>query len=164
MRPLATVEGHDPLGGPFHGPFPPDLRSAVPCGRPSEVWEEHGMATDETAGTPQPYSGSIQLDYIKSNLFRVIHVDGAHGGLHPGGSIIHMALFSERNAIPKTETFDVKDGVIGERTGHEGREALIREVEVDALMTISTARALRTWLDDKISAAEALAGMQKSDK
>lgn len=122
------------------------------------------MATDETPGTPPPYSGSIQLDYIKSNFFRVIHVDGAHGGLHPGGRIIHMALFSERNAIPKSETFDVEAGVIGEKTGQDGREALIREVEVDALMTISTARALRSWLDEKIAAAENIAGMQKDDE
>ena len=45
----------------------------------------------------------LEFDFIKSNFFRVIKADGAFGGISPNGSI-HMALYSERSAIP-TKTF-----------------------------------------------------------
>jgi hypothetical protein len=42
----------------------------------------------------------IAFEYIKSNLFRVIHADGAIGGVTPSGNL-HLAFFSERPAIPR---------------------------------------------------------------
>ena len=75
----------------------------------------------------------IAFDYIKSNFFRVIHADGAFGGLAPNGNI-HMALFSERQAIPTKVVYSVEGTGIGPEISdkREEREALVREVEVDA--------------------------------
>ena len=99
---------------------------------------------------------SLTFDYMKSNLFRVIRVDGAHGGITPKGAI-QMALFSERQAIPKQETYNVEStGKLGGITRKEARDAVIREVEIEALMELDVAKALRSWLDDRITFIEGL--------
>jgi len=98
----------------------------------------------------------VAFDYIKSNFFRVIHIDGVHGGISPKLNMIQMALFSERQAIPQSEKFALKKGQLGEIESKKTREAIIREVEVEALMDIGAAKALRQWLDEKIQLHEKL--------
>jgi hypothetical protein len=98
----------------------------------------------------------VVFDYIKSNFFRVIHIDGVHGGISPKLNMIQMAFFSERQAIPQTEKFALKKGQLGEIESRKTREAIIREVEVEALMDIDAAKALRQWLDEKIQLREKL--------
>ena len=94
--------------------------------------------------------GTISFDYIKSNQFRVIRVDGVHGGLAPKAHVIQMAFFSERRPIPKKETFRLKQGQLGKQIAKEERDAIIREVEVEALMDLETAKAVSKWLEEKI--------------
>ena len=96
----------------------------------------------------------LSFDYIKSNMFRVVHVDGAHGGMAPNGHTIQMALFSERIPIPKTETYELKEGKLGKRKALTKRDALVREVEIETLMDISTAKRIVEWLNDKIGEVE----------
>lgn len=98
----------------------------------------------------------INFDYIKSNYFRVIHVNGAHGGFGPKENMIQMALFSERNAIPKKETYAIDKGKLAGLKKSEGRDAVVREVEVEAIMDFDTAIALRDWLINKIEVIEQL--------
>jgi len=98
----------------------------------------------------------VSFDYIKSNQFRVVHVDGAHGGIAPSGHIIQMALFSERAPIPKRETYKLARGALGDRIAREQRDAIIREVEVETLMDLNTAKRIVDWLKDKIDMAEKL--------
>ena len=43
---------------------------------------------------------SVKFHYIKSNSFRVLHVDGSLGGITPGRNIF-VSLFSERGALPQ---------------------------------------------------------------
>ena len=100
--------------------------------------------------------GKINFDYIKSNQFRVVRVDGAHGGIAPNGHTIQMALFSERAPIPKRETYKLEQGKLGERTAVEQRDALIREVEIEALVDLNTARRIVNWLQDKSDMAAKL--------
>jgi hypothetical protein len=102
-------------------------------------------------------SGTLGFDYIKSSHFRVIHVDGVHGGVRPSGRSIHMALFSERNAIPQHEDYRVQDGRLGEKVRSDGRESIVREVEVDAILDLNAARVIRDWLTNMIVVAEAAA-------
>lgn len=96
----------------------------------------------------------VSFDYIKSNYFRVIRVDVAHGGVTPKGNMIQMALFSERQSIPKKETFALENGQLGERTGIEKREAIIREVEIEMIMDLPTAKSISSWFREKIELAE----------
>lgn len=98
----------------------------------------------------------VRFHYIKSNYFRIVHVDGAYGGITPGGDI-SINFYSERNPIPQITAHIIKpDGRLGEEIPEEKitRNGIIREVEVGAVLDLSTAKALITWLQDKIEVIE----------
>ena len=106
----------------------------------------------------------IAFDFIKSNYFRVIRADGAFGGIAPNGSI-HMGLYSERHPIPTK----IVHGVVKDAESHsllgaeitskrEVRKSIVREMEVDAVMDITQALALRQWLDDRINQYQQIVG------
>jgi hypothetical protein len=101
----------------------------------------NGMAEDE-----------IEFYFEKSHFFRVVHVDGVVGGLSPDNRLIHMSVFSERAPVPKKTVHSIIDGVLGREIleRREGKPGAFREVEVDLVLSLDTAVALRTWLDDKI--------------
>jgi hypothetical protein len=106
----------------------------------------------------------LEFDFIKSNFFRVIKADGAFGGLTGNGSL-HMALYSERNAIPTKTVHKVMAGGLGPeiREKREGRKAVVREVEIDVTMDIGVAIVLRNWLDEKITQFQKLIGPIPTD-
>lgn len=96
----------------------------------------------------------VTFDYIKSNHFRVIHANGAWGGLTILGEI-HMALYSERNAIPQQAVYELgSESGLGPEIEAERvqRPAIVREVEVSVMMSVDLARSLITWLQDKVEA------------
>ncbi len=94
--------------------------------------------------------GKMRFDYIKSNQFRVIHADGVHGGIVPNCRFIQMAFFSERAPIPKWEEFKLDAGRLDAKIGAKKRNAVVREVEVELLMTVEAAKAVHTWIGEKI--------------
>ena len=98
--------------------------------------------------------GTIKFDYIKGTQFRVVHVDGIHGGVSPNGRFIQMAIFSERAPIPKREVFKLDAGKLGDKIATEQRNAVVREVEVELLMSIDTAKSICTGMDEKIKLIE----------
>jgi hypothetical protein len=92
--------------------------------------------------------GKVNFDYIKGNLFRVIHVDGAIGSITPQ-AMIHAALYSERPAIPQRLVHWLNpDGSLGERIEEETatRGAVVRELEADLMMSVGVAESLANWL------------------
>lgn len=110
--------------------------------------------------TTQPGAGAsnereeVGIKYVKANFFRVIHADGAWGGISPKGDI-HIALYNERAAIPDISRLVVApDGKVLEPETFEAASKLVREVEADVIVDLGTARALRAWLDNKIAALE----------
>jgi hypothetical protein len=108
----------------------------------------------------------VRFHFIKSASFRVIHADGAWGGLTPQGNI-HMALYNERNPIPQLIAHKINpSGSLGKEIKEEriARNGLVREVEVDVIMNLPTARALDTWLQEKIKSAEEVIESQKEKK
>lgn len=92
--------------------------------------------------------------YIKSKQFRVIHANGALGGITPNHEI-HMALFNERNPIPKEICHKIEDGRLGEEITRDTKSGIIREIEIDAMMSLRTAKSLVKWLQEKIEQLEA---------
>ena len=99
----------------------------------------------------------VRFDYIKSNNFRVIRVDGVHGGATPRADGVQIAFFSERTAIPTSEEFPIAaDGKLGKRTHVEQRDAVVREVEVEAILSIEMAKQLEGWLHEKIEQIAAI--------
>ena len=106
----------------------------------------------------------VAFDYLKSNQFRVAHVDGVIGGITPSG-FIHFAVFSERPSIPRHVVNQVtKDGKVGPEIPSlmENRGSIVRELEVDLIMSSQVAVLLRDWLNGQIDALEELKG--KVDK
>jgi hypothetical protein len=104
----------------------------------------------------------VKFDYIKSNSFRVVHADGAWGGVTPSQNIF-MALYSQRAPIPQQTSHEVlTGGQLGSeiRDQRVARDAIIREVEVGVQMDLGVARALVDWLHEKIEVLEKLTSEQ----
>lgn len=102
-------------------------------------------------------AGRIRFDYIKSNYFRVIHIDGVFGGNAPRAGLIHMAIWNERWPIPKQSTFEFNpNGQLGKEIEEERvtRDAIVREVECLLIMDITNAKVIRDWLNEKIANLE----------
>jgi hypothetical protein len=119
---------------------------------------------DEPKSDPQSEK-KLQFHFIKSNHYRVIHVDGAHGGLTPRGQIF-IALYSERVPIPEMIVHGVAENrltgeLLAERKSKRG---IVREVEAGVVMDLGAAQALHEWLGKKVAELEnALAARDKGE-
>ena len=101
------------------------------------------------AATPEP--AKVVIEYIKSQLFRVVHADGAIGNVTPSGNI-HIAFYSERSAIPRLMIHPrTENGTLGDPIPEQTvvRPGLIREMDVDIVLSPSGVDALLTWLQDR---------------
>ncbi len=97
---------------------------------------------------------TINFFHEKGNFFRVIHVDGAIGGLTPTRDIF-MSLYSQRVAIPKVIEHQLSlDGQVGGELKREGKNGIFRELEVGIVLTPTTARQIATWLNQQATLAE----------
>jgi hypothetical protein len=105
--------------------------------------------------------GEIHFEYIKSNSFRVVHVDGIHGGPTPDGNSIHMAMFNERLPISQEEIYSISsEGKLGALKSKVSRKGIVREVEVSAILSLKAARALHGWLVAMLAKAEQIADVR----
>lgn len=107
----------------------------------------------------------VVISYFKSNFFRVVHADGAWGGLSPQGDI-HVSFYNERAAIPDTSklVFSQKTGQLVKPEEFEASSKFVREIEVDVVVDLGTAVKLRTWLDEKITALQLLIEQAQEEK
>jgi hypothetical protein len=113
--------------------------------------EKSAMADEQP--NPLLRQGELEFDFEKSNYFRVIHVDGFFGGVAPATQLLHLAVFNERQPIPKKVFHPVKDGILQPEImeKRETRAGLFRELEADLVISLETAMSLRAWLDEKIT-------------
>lgn len=118
--------------------------------------------TDETQeGTNV---SELTLQYTKSVLCRVIHVDGAWGGITPQGAI-QMDLYSQKHEVPASTTYDVlKEDPSSQRSNLKEKRTVnrgfVREVEVEVIMSPEVARTLKTWLEERLAMLEAAQAKQ----
>ena len=108
----------------------------------------------EKDATEEPVNASNQerevtFTFMKSNFFRVIHADGAWGGVSPRGDI-HITFYNERGAIPDKSIVTLSDSGEVKRERNERSSAIVREVEADVIVDLPTAMQLHAWLTDKI--------------
>ena len=111
------------------------------------------MAEDDlaTIGT-QAAPGEVAFDYVKDSDFRVVWADGIIGGVTPSRHI-HFALFSERPAIPRRVVHKVDgNGVLGDPVPEKmiSRNAIIREMSYDVIMSAETALNIGNWLISQV--------------
>lgn len=103
----------------------------------------------------------IKADYIKSNFFRVVHVDGVYGGVTPSGHI-HMDVWNDRQPIPRSsvnilvERGDGPPELAEDMSRRESRSGIVREVEAGLTMDIDMARQMAKWLTEKANELERL--------
>jgi len=108
----------------------------------------------------------LKTHFIKSNFFRVVHADGAWGGITPQGNI-QMELWSERQPIPTLAVYPVADdGTIGDESVHqrEIKEGTVREVEVGVVLNLFTAKSLIKWLQERVDFLEGMAQLNKPEE
>ena len=66
-----------------------------------------------------------------------------------------MSFFSERSPIPQTLTHDITpQGNLGEETNRQVKSGVVREVEVEVIVDLATAKGMLGWLETHISAIE----------
>lgn len=97
---------------------------------------------------------SLEILYTKSNACRVVHADGAYGGVTPTLNI-YMALYSQHNATPDATTlrFDRAAKVAKEEI-RTPTHPWVREIESEVIMSRDTALALRDWLNGRLDVAD----------
>ena len=108
-------------------------------------------------------SKQVRFHYIKSNEFRVIHVDGAHGGITPRGNIF-AALYSVRAPIPQMTVHNLKtDGTLDDEVERKVRDGIVNEVEVGVMFDLASAEAFHAWLEEKIAKLKEMQAKVKKD-
>ena len=68
-----------------------------------------------------------------------------------------MAMYSERPAIPREMVHKINpDGTLGEIIQEQtvAREGIVREMEVDVLMSVDVAKSIKNWLDEQFEKVE----------
>lgn len=105
---------------------------------------------EESIGT------TIAAEFRRTALTRVVHVDGAWGGLTPSGHVL-MALYSERSEMPESTLYDVgSDGSASQLDAPKTIGGITRDIEIEAIMSVLVAKSLVTWLENKIADAETI--------
>lgn len=96
----------------------------------------------------------IKIDYIFSEGYNPTYVNGAFGGLNPHGEII-INFFFERNALPKSQTYAIKeDGTLGDLIQKEDTRTIVRFVSNGITLNYDSAKAIHEWLGDRIKDLE----------
>jgi hypothetical protein len=95
---------------------------------------------------------SVKFHFIKSNFFRVVHADGAIGGLTPSRQIF-ISVYNERAAIPKVIEMNISpDGHLGKEISRESKEGLVREMEMGIILNGHAAELLAETLLESVKA------------
>ena len=113
----------------------------------------------ENEEQPSPEQTKICFNYIKSNHFRVVHCDGAIGTPTPQGNIA-ASFFSERLPIPQQTTQMLEpDGKLSTELLDQRvqRDGIVREVEVEMVMSAEVAESVAKWLTDRVAAIRRIA-------
>ena len=106
------------------------------------------------AADPDSAPKTIGFHYIKAPSFRDLHVDGMIGGVTPKG-LLHLACYAERHAIPTMVTQEIDAvGKLGREIDVLSRGGIVRELQADLFMDLTTAESLRDWLEQAIKASK----------
>ena len=115
------------------------------------------MSYETPKGTPGA-APQLQIHFIKGTCFRVVHANGVwYGGDNQGN--IHMTFFNERSPIPKMMVInlDERGAVLGEDLSkRESKQGIVREMEVDIVLSIPAALDLYKTLGENIKAIQSV--------
>ncbi len=101
----------------------------------------------------RPVAGDkLTGSFLRSQFCRVIQVDGVFGGLTPQGTLA-VALYSQYATLPSQITYEATQQGTPKEVSRVGEPTLTWEVEVEAMLSIETARSLRDWLNRQLEQA-----------
>jgi hypothetical protein len=96
--------------------------------------------------------------YIFKDDYNPKYVNGAQGGFSPQGEFV-INFYCERNAIPVSQTYPVKDGKLaGNELSHmpvDLNSSFVRVIENGVMMNYRTAKEVHNWLGILIEQMEA---------
>jgi len=96
----------------------------------------------------------ITFKYKHAEHFKTIYANGVWGGPNPHGEIV-MNFFLERNQPPEeTKHVIAEDRTLVEKSRVPSKDVLIRELQVGIILSLSVARSVKEWLDQKITLLE----------
>lgn len=116
---------------------------------PSRASKGERVAQRSRRRQPKGKRATVTFEFTESQHHRVIHVDGAWGGI-TGQRLIHMDLFSEYMSPPDSINVQLEAGKPPKELARVGGEVITREREVTAMLNLRTAVAIRDWLSQKI--------------
>ena len=92
----------------------------------------------------------VKFHYVRSPFFRVVHSNGAWGGITPQQEL-SVAFYSQRFLPPQQITHELSpEGQLGAEIERDVTEGVQREFEVEVLMSMQEARNLHQWLGTKV--------------
>ena len=97
-------------------------------------------------------TSEMLFNFIKSLNFRAVHASGAWFGGDAEGNI-HLTFFNERTPIPQEVVLvlNKKGEVVGENESkRKSREGMIREMEVDVILSVQAASHLHRLLGQNL--------------
>lgn len=111
------------------------------------------------ADTPQPTGkGQTEFHHVKSAAFRVVYADGVIGGVSPRGNLLRMVFFCETRPLPDSVTYEHETTGAAIKMSKEisraGKKGILRELEVDVMMPLTSAIEFREWLTKRIEEME----------
>ena len=107
---------------------------------------------------------TFTFKYIIPDDLRDYYINGAHGGVTARNEI-SMHLFSERQPIPLSLTHTInKNNTLSKDKKQKYGADVIRLVQSSVVMDVSTAKAIRDWLDNKIQFIDKLEEKKEPEK
>jgi hypothetical protein len=104
---------------------------------------------------PKKALNEVTFKYIVPEGYTPLYANGTYGGINVKGEI-EMHFVYDRRPFPKTTTHAVEGifvpGVPLRKSGEE--KVTLRCIQTGVVMSIDTAKSLRSWLDEKIKFIE----------
>lgn len=102
----------------------------------------------------------VKCKYIFKDNYNPKYVNGAFGGLSPRGEII-INFYFERNAIPNSQTYTIKENsiaeeIVEEREPKDHFNSKVRVIENGIVLDYKNAKEIHRWLGEQIEVIENL--------
>jgi hypothetical protein len=115
------------------------------------------VSEEEQTTSDNELSQKLIINYVKSNLHRIVRVDGAFGAVKDDEETILLELFSDRRSVPKRVILSFgEDGDVQNVLAEPPSEPtqIDRELEVSLSMSMDTALSLVQQLVELLDTEE----------
>lgn len=106
-------------------------------------------------------SKTFNVAFTKAPFFRTIQADGSWGRISPSG-MIHLSFFNDCHPLPVIAKHNIEqDGklseemnLVGPVTANKEEVNMVRQIELDVVLSLEVAKIVRTNLDNFIKILE----------